>query len=195
MDIRPAIAADVPALGAAVRAAPARLGQVRLVAVDGPAGSGKTTLAGWLAAALGHAPVVHLDDLYAGWDGLRADLWERLDEQVLRPLAGGGQARFQRYDWDAGRFAEWVTLPRDGILVVEGVGAAARPVEPSCSLRVWVEAPAQVRLARGVARDGEQLRTRWQAWMRRERAHFAADGTRDRADVIVDGTAGAAVAG
>src|SRR6202042_2836673 len=46
-----------------------RLGRTRLIAVDGRSGSGKTWFAGRLARPL-DAPVIHLDDLYPGWDGL-----------------------------------------------------------------------------------------------------------------------------
>lgn len=171
-----------------VLAAPPRLGAVRLVVVDGPAGSGKTTYAARLAAALGEPPVVHMDDLYRGWGGLDADVLERLEEQVLAPLRAGRPGYYQRYDWDAGRFADWVHVPLTGVLVVEGVGAAAHPVDPWAVVRVWVAAPPDLRMARGVARDGEGLRGEWERWARREERHFAADGTRDRADVRVDGT-------
>jgi energy-coupling factor transporter ATP-binding protein EcfA2 len=177
------------ALAEAVRRAPARLGLVRLVTVDGPAGSGKTTLAASLARELGDAPVVHLDDLYEGWSGLAEPLWARLSEWVLEPVRAGGAGRFRRYDWHAGRFAEWRDVPRHEALVVEGVGAGARPVDGWASLRVWVEAPWPLRLRRGIARDGEPMRDEWVRWAEREAAHFAADGTRDRADVLVDGSA------
>ena len=44
-------------------------------------------------------------------------------------------------------------------------------------------------LARGVTRDGQEMRGHWLRFRETEDAHFARDGTRDRADVIVDGTA------
>jgi len=173
-----------------VRAAPPRLGTVRLVVVDGPAGSGKTTFAGRLAAALGDVQVLHMDDFYEGWSGgLTPDTWERLDGQVLAPLAAGRDGRYAHYDWRLGQFGEWRDVPLRPLLVLEGVGSAARPVDPFASLRVWVEAPEEVRLARGVARDGEQMRGEWLRWVAREAAHFAEDGTRGRADLVVDGTA------
>jgi uridine kinase len=181
-------ALDTAALAERVRSAAPRLGEVRLVVVDGPAGSGKTTVAARLSEALGSAPVVHMDDLYAGWTGLGDDVWRRLREQVLDPLAAGRPGRYHRYDWHAGQFAEWEDVPPAPVLVVEGVGAAARPVEPFASLRVWVEVPPDLRLRRGIARDGEHLRDEWLAWAEREQAHFAADGTSARADVLVDGS-------
>src|SRR6478735_90882 len=94
------------AVAAAALAAPARLGPVRLVAVDGPAGSGKTTFAERLAGELG-APVVHLDDLLEGWTDLRS-MWPRLEKWVLAPLRRGDDAAYRTYDWHAGEFrTQW----------------------------------------------------------------------------------------
>jgi len=68
--------------------------------------------------------------------------------------------------------------------------AAQRSTDRFAALRIWVEAPAPLRLERGIARDGEALRAEWQRWMVVETDHFAREGTRARADVLVDGTAG-----
>jgi uridine kinase len=177
----------VAALAARVRAAGPRLGGTRLVCVDGPAGSGKTTLAGRLAAAL-DAPVVHMDDLYAGWTLTGA--FARLAAGVLRPLAGGGPGAYHRYDWAAGRFCGTpTTVPAADVLVVEGCGSCPRAADAWAALRVWVEAPPEVRLARGLARDGQGTAAEWRRWQATEAAAFAAEGTRERADVRVDGSA------
>jgi uridine kinase len=170
-----------------------QLGTVRLVCVDGPAGSGKTTLAGLLATAVGSgslltASVVHLDDLYEGWSGLDG-VWERLESQVLVPLGRGEPGRWQRYDWAAGAFAEWHDLPVPDVLVLEGCGAAPRAVDDRAVLRLFVEVPPKVGLRRGLERDGEEMREEWVNWQVREAAHFASERTRERADVVVDGTA------
>jgi hypothetical protein len=178
-------------LAAAIRAAPARLGAVRLVCIDGPAGSGKTTLAGRLADALGDdAGVVHLEDLYAGWTLTGAVA--RLAAGVLRPLAAGRPGAFHAYDWIAAGFsADLVRVPVPGVLLVEGCGSAPRALDAWATLRVWVEAPAEVRLARGLARDGAHLAGEWQRWTATEAAHFAAEDTRRRCDVGIDGAEGA----
>jgi hypothetical protein len=54
---------------------------------------------------------------------------------------------------------------------------------------VWVEADRAVRFARGIDRDGEAYRPHWERWARQEESLFAADRTRDGADVVLDTTA------
>jgi hypothetical protein len=179
-----------------VLAAPARLGPVRLVAVDGPAGSGKTTFAGRLVSALRAAGAtvaeVHTDDLLDGWTDPVA-FWPRLEEWVLAPLRRGEPGAYHRYDWHAGSFGdEWAPVPVPDVLVVEGVTSARRAVTADLTLAVWIAAGRGLRLARGIARDGAAMRPQWERWMADEAAHFAADGTEDRADLVVDGAPGVA---
>ena len=174
-----------------VRAEPPRLGATRLVCIDGPAGSGKTTFAAQLATALGPGTaVLHMDDLYAGWtlDGAAA----RLTAGVLRPLAAGRPGSFARYDWAAERFADVPTeVPVPDVLLVEGCGSSPRALDGWTTLRIWIEAPQELRRRRGLARDGDHLAEHWDRWQRAETAEFAREGTRARADVRVDGAAAA----
>ena len=185
-----------PAVGSAARiadavlAAPPRCGGVRLVCVDGPAGSGKTTAAGALADALtargSPGPVVHLDDLYEGWtQPLGAPLAARVEAWLLLPWRDGLPGRHPRYDWAVQRFTAWAEAPAGPVAVIEGCGAASRGIRAYASLVVWVEAERSVRLARGLARDGDALAEEWDRWQAAETAHFAADGTRAAADVII----------
>ena len=192
----PEVTATAARVARLALAAPPRAGTTRVVGVDGPSGSGKTTLAAAVAHALGGtggtgepAPVVHLDDVYPGWDGL-ADAVPRLLEWVLQPLAAGLPARYRRFDWPADEYAEWHDVPAAaaGALVVEGVTCGARACAPYLSLLVWVEAPRDLRFRRGMERDGEAYRPYWERWARQEDAHFAAEDTRRRADVVVDGS-------
>jgi uridine kinase len=160
-------------------------GSVRLVAVDGPGGAGKSTFAARLAIALAGAPVVHTDD-FAGWDN-EFGWYPRLLSQVVEPLSQGRPGRYQRYDWARRDLAEWHDVPLGPVVIVEGVGAARREFAPFLSLAVWIETPAPLRLARGLERDGTDMLGFWQQWIAGENEHFAADRPRDRADLVVDG--------
>lgn len=165
-------------------------GPVRVVAVDGPAGSGKTTFAAALEAAAQERGlttcVLHMDDLYAGWDGLRAGGASLT--RVLRDLAVGRPAAYRRYDWERGAYVETVPVPVRDVLVVEGVGSVRSEHADLLSVVVWVEEPdSGERMRRGIERDGEHMRAQWVAWMATEQSLFAEVGTRDLADVRIDG--------
>ena len=133
---------------------------------------------------------MHLDHLYDGWSGL-ATVADQLGP-LLRPLGEGRPGCYRRYDWVAGAFAETVVVDPpgpDGLLVLEGVGAGASAYADLQSLLVWIEVPRDLRLSRGIARDGDHLRDEWLAWQESEDAHFAAARTRERADLLLDGRA------
>lgn len=171
---------DVPDLLALVQGRAPTLGGRRLVCLDGPAGSGKTTLAAAVAART-PASVVHLDDLYDGWDGL-GRLTEQLDTLLL-PLAAGRPGTYRRYDWHAGAFAETVHVEPADLLVIEGVGAGLSAYAHLRTVLVWVEAPTALRLARWRARDGIEVEAFIAAWERDQDELFQREQTRDAADV------------
>nr|WP_051939700.1 hypothetical protein [Phaeacidiphilus oryzae] len=132
----PAARCRIAELAGRLRGLAPSCGQTRLVGVDGFAGSGKTTFAARLAAELGGAPVVHLDDFathedFFGWT-------DRLTELLLDPLAAGRTARFPAYDWVARRFAGEVEVPAAPVVLVEGVGAGRRRLRPYLAELVWM---------------------------------------------------------
>ncbi|MFF8745025.1 MULTISPECIES: uridine kinase [Streptomyces] len=164
-------------------ALPPSCGPVRLIAVDGHAGSGKSTFTARLAAALGGAPVLHLDDLATheelfGWAG-------RLRDQVLLPLSRGETARYTPYDWTERRFGPARTLEPAPVVLVEGVGAGRREVRPWLAALCWMELGREESWERGRRRDGTALTGFWDGWTRAEERHFAEDPSRPHADALV----------
>jgi predicted kinase len=89
-----------------------------LVAIDGCGGSGKTSLARWLADRLGGARVC--SDDFARPRVLRWE-WRRFEEQVLTPLPADERARYERYDCADDRLAEWHEIEPGGLLIADGV--------------------------------------------------------------------------
>ena len=185
--IRPDVHAVALAVAELVRRSDPAVGATRVVAVDGRSGSGKSTVACSLAAAL-PAPVINLDDLYPGWDGL-ADVTRRVRDWVIEPLRAGRDPRWRRYDWDRGRYGGWVTTPRAEYLVVEGCGAGGRLIAPALSLLVWVDVPQEQRARRLAGRpDWSSYAPHAARWSAQETALLAREGTPDRADVHIRNT-------
>jgi para-aminobenzoate synthetase len=171
-------------LAAAETAAP-KAGTTTVIAIDGHSGAGKSTLASKLALAL-NAPVVSLEDLYGGWDGLEAGV-TRLVAAVLRPLAAGREAHVPRYDWHAGAWSDPWLLPVPERLVVEGVGAGARAIAPFTSLLVWLELPADQRRERLRRRDGGRYEPQLERWAIQEDEFYDRERPTERADIVLEG--------
>jgi predicted kinase len=170
-------------LAARLRLLPPSCGSVRLIGVDGHAGSGKTTFAGELATALGGAPVLHLDDIATheelfAWTG-------RLVRQVIEPFRRGESAHYAPYDWTAREFGPVHELPAAPVVLLEGVGAGRRALRPWLARLLWMELPYEEAWARGRRRDGEVQSAFWAGWVRAELRHFAEDPTRPFADQVV----------
>lgn len=164
--------AHVAAVVAAARAAATPPGGTVVVAVDGRSGSGKTLLGTAVGATLA-CPVVHLDDVYPGWDGLAHGV-ALLTADLLEPVSRGEAGSYRRWDWMRSRPGRVVPVPRAPLLVVEGCGALVPPAAGHATVRVWVEAPDDERKRRALARDGEAYAPHWDRWAAQEEVAYAA---------------------
>lgn len=173
----------------------------RLLCIDGPAGSGKTTLAAAVARIwTGSVTVLHMDDLYEGWSGLNPTLWPRVKKQVAEPFAAGKSSRWQRFDWERDEFTDWQTLAPVDLLILEGVGSGSGALAEHRTGLVWVQAPTDVRVKRGLDRDQAlysregmawdetEHHARWFGFMVDEERYFVSEGLPGRADLEISGT-------
>lgn len=157
-----------------------------LVVIDGYGGSGKSTLARWLADRLTGVTVCS-DDFarpppVAGWE------WQRFDQQVLQPLLSDQVARYQRYDWNDDRLAEWHEIELGRVFLAEGVSITRKELGDPWDLKVWVECPYELRLQRGVERDGKEMRDTWLSfWIPEEDRYVEEQRPHERADYVVLG--------
>ncbi|MET8982389.1 hypothetical protein ABZX85_43110 [Streptomyces sp. NPDC004539] len=170
-------------LAARLRRLPPSCGPVRLIGVDGYAGSGKSTFAGRLAEALGGAPVLRIDDVAShtelfGWT-------DRVLTDVVGPFGRGAGAVYAPYDWRARSFGPPRALPAAPVVLIEGVGAGRRALRPFLAAVLWMDLDRETAWARGRARDGAEQREFWDGWVEAERAHFAEDPTRPFANLVI----------
>lgn len=157
-----------------------------VIAVDGPGGAGKSTLARRIADCLGRAEIVPTDD-FASWED-PVGWWPRLLEEVLEPLEAGLPISYLPYDWREHRLGERRQLRDEPFLVLEGVSSGRQEFLPHLDFVIWVETPREERLRRGLERDGEEMRQQWLEWMAEEDRYTAEQRVRERADVLVAGS-------
>ena len=171
-----------------VHAADVVCGSTRVITIDGPAGSGKTTLAASLASALADSYIIHMDDLYDGWSqDLDRELAERIESSILEPLRNGAQPRYRKYDWHVGAFTDLVTVPRSQYVILDGVGSGNPLLRNSVALAIWIESEPQSLVGRVLDRDGEHLRDDILRWQQHESEYFAAQNVKQAADLHLRG--------
>lgn len=158
-------------------------GPLVVVGVGGHGGAGKSTFSRLIAEQVSSAQIVPTDSF---WNGTHFDL-PRL-RTVLDVLLAGQQATYEEWDWAGARLAGQRTVEPTGVVIVEGVCALHQMFRHDMNVRVWIDTPSDVRLARGVARDGEHMRATWtDVWMPSEEAYVARDNPQACAQLTIDG--------
>jgi Ni2+-binding GTPase involved in maturation of urease and hydrogenase len=183
---------DLSLVKSAIANSDALCGEVKIVTIDGPAGSGKTTLANELASELkdviGVMSIIHMDELYEGWDdALGQKLFDRIEAWILAPIRNGLGPKFLKYDWHQSQFASWSELPLTEIVIIEGVGSGHTSLRPHVSQAIWVEADDNLLLDRVVQRDGEAIRDEMLLWKPKERSYFDLHNVKRAAHIHIRG--------
>lgn len=171
-----------------------------LIGIDGCGGSGKSTFANKLKDKCSNVTVVHMDDFYLPSSKILkthpekkpigADFdWKRVLNQVLDPISQNNEGHYQRYNWETDGLTEWHTVPVGGIVIIEGVYSIRKELAKKYDFTIWVDCPRDLRLSRGLERDGEEARDMWENnWMISEDIYIDEHKPFERADLIVNGT-------
>jgi uridine kinase len=157
----------------------------KIIAIDGLGGAGKSSLATCLAAVLA-APVVHTDD-FASWEN-PINWWPDLIEKVLEPLACDAPARYLPTSWE-GPEKKWIVIEPADFVLLEGVSASRSAFRPYLAYSIWVETPPELRLRRGLQRDGENAREVWNRWIAEEDAYVERERPAESCDLVLPGDA------
>ncbi len=187
----------------------ALLGRPLVVAIDGGSGAGKSTLGAALARRL-DAALFTLDDFYQTSipesDLLKLSIedrlqnvfdWQRVRDDVLRPLREGRAARWHAFDFLAGLSQRGTYALRDEpselaprpIVVMEGSYSCSPPLVDLVDLRVLVRQPEAERRRRVEGRgDADYLDLgAWrEVWPPVERHYFAQVCPPESFDVVID---------
>lgn len=168
-----------------------------LVAIDGMAASGKTTLAKALSSHFSSCAVVHMDDFtmpfedrYPGYfeDTLsNADI-ARFDREVLSPLTRGEAACYLPYRChpDPG-FGEPIVIPADcRVVIIEGAYCLHPDLFDRYDLRALSLIDEDLQHERILCRNGQaQLERFLSLWIPMENRHIEARRLKETCDLII----------
>ena len=162
----------------------------RIIAIDGPAGAGKSTLAARISSTYpsSSTAIIHMDDLYAGWDdALTTTLTKNLELNIARPASQGKSIEYRKYDWLGKKYGDFIRLSTPELLILEGVGSGQKAIRKYLDQLIWIDIEPEVGISRVLQRDGDYLETEMRVWQMRESEHFREDNTRDCATIRIDG--------
>jgi len=162
-----------------------------IVLIDGRSNSGKSTLAGEVQNLIfkngESAPrVVHMDDLYLGWNGLQAGA-DYLNRFILKPLSDSYIAQWREFDWAnpgepgyEARNGEWREFAGGTPLIIEGCGALNQLSAQVANIKIWLEVPQEIRHQRWLEREGSS--EHWAEWAAQEEEFYAREKSSELAD-------------
>jgi uridine kinase len=171
-------------------------GKLPIVLIDGRAAAGKSQFAKELSELYFQqekqaARVIHMDDLYPGWNGL-AEGSVYLLTNILIPLSKNRSASWQVWNWRKNmRGAE---EPGNGrrefaggtLLIVEGCGSLSRLSAELADIRVWIDASDELRRKRFTDRDAGRFDEYFGIWSAQEDEFYEKENSRQLADLIVE---------
>ncbi len=156
-----------------------------LLAIDGPAGAGKTTLAAKLQEDLlvhSTVQIIHMDDLYNGW----SNPFNPQLAAVLQEIAAAHRAKIEftisKFNWITMQFDRQEVIAPTDVLIIEGVGAAQKVIRDAGATTYWLEIEPALGLERVLARDGAHIESQMRQWQIEQEIHFEADQTRENAE-------------
>ena len=159
-----------------------------VIAIDGPAGAGKTTLAQELFPAFStksSVQVIHMDDLYDGWgNALSSDL-SKILQYLVDQHEAKSPAKIQRYNWESSSFGQSEELPVCDLLILEGVGCGDKELQDHLAALIWMEIDPADGLQRVIDRDGAQVKEEMEKWLGTQAEYFLQHSTREKADFIL----------
>ena len=159
-----------------------------VIAIDGPSGSGKTTLANQLKSDLPAVEIIHVDDLYQGWqDAFTQRLSNSIVDKILIPISKRIGFDYEIYDWKKDAFYKSKPVSTDKIFILEGVGSGQSQFRPYLSKIIWLNISDEIGLSRVLQRDGLEILSPMQEFQKAQKLHFARESTENAADFYFEG--------
>jgi uridine kinase len=168
-----------------------------ILSIDGLGGSGKSTLAKELSKYLSNCFIVHMDDFYKPKE-LRNESnkkteiggyfdWKRLERELLIHFVENQDIKYQKYNWKTGKLDDWEYISKSSSIIVEGVYSSRKELSKYYNMTIWIECSPEVRLSRGIERDGKEMKEYWlNVWMKQENEYYKNKNPKLFSDIIIN---------
>jgi uridine kinase len=165
-----------------------KCGQTKLVVIEGPAGSGKTTLAKSLSGLLENCPILHMDEIYDGWENaLTPKTFHDIANWIISPILESKSIEYFKYDWILEKRIEKVVINLPKVIIIEGVGTSSFEISKHACLQLWIEVNEETGIKRVLNRDGLHIQEQMEKWQTQESKFFIENNSKENSDIWIDG--------
>ena len=165
-----------------------------VVAIDGPCGGGKTTLAARINKAFPDSALIPVDEFFLqpnqrsperlATPGGNMDR-ERLEQEVLSQLRKGQPFTYHRYDCQENRLDPVLVKPAR-LVIVEGSYSLHPELTRHYDLKVFLDVDGDTQMARLKKRVPEALLPRFTGeWIPMEQTYFQAFRVKENSDLVL----------
>lgn len=168
--------------------------KVRIIAIDGRAAAGKTTIGRLLADVIG-AEVIHMDDFFLPPELRTMERFaeaggnvhfERFFDEVLPKLKRNEPFSYRCFDCDIMTYGEYRKIGRSDWRIVEGAYCCHPAFGEYMDLRVFCDVLPDEQIRRIIARNGlEMANVYFSKWIPMEEYYFASGRIREKASIII----------
>lgn len=164
-----------------------------VIAIDGRAASGKTTMANQLESVM-DAAVIHMDDFFLPGE-LRTQErlaepggnihYERFTQEVLPGLLNRESFDYRKFDCRVMDYAGRAQVKNSRIRIVEGSYSCHPVFGQYADIRVFTDIDPVTQMERIIMRNGDEMAERFKTqWIPMEEEYFARFNIKEKADII-----------
>lgn len=165
-----------------------------IIAIDGRAASGKTTMAKQLEKVM-EAAVVHMDDFFLPVELRTARRlaepggnihYERFAKEVLPALLKKESFSYRKFDCRVMDYTVKAQVKSSRIRIVEGSYSCHPVFGQYADIRVFADIDPATQMERITMRNGSEMAERFRTgWIPMEEAYFSSFGIKDKSDIII----------
>ena len=165
-----------------------------IVAIDGPCGSGKTSLANSLKEVY-DCNVFSMDDFFLPQEMRHAERYkepggnvhyERFFQEVITNIKANIPFQYQVFNCKMMDFSHKIHVNPKGINIVEGVYSLHPALEHAYNYKVFLDIDEKEQRERILARNGGEMLKRFETmWIPLEKEYFESFSIKDRCDLIL----------
>ena len=170
------------------------LGNRFVMSIDGPCGSGKTTIANELEKECGYN-ILHMDDFYLpfqkrdkNWMNIIAGHmdFERLIENVLKPYKQKRKTNYISYDCHSDKYLQEIKVDLDKPLIIEGSYTSHPKLDEYVDIKIFMDIDKDEQVKRLKKRNPDVVDKFLSMWVPFENNYFTTLNIKEKSDLVIN---------